>query len=67
MRIFTLLTAIAAVALLGSPAHAQDDILPTEMCVNTCNWAGDGECDDGGALYLRSHPDASMAKSSPAV
>ena len=47
----TIIGSIAALALLFLPqlASAQDDSISVgEICTNTCNWAGDGECDDGG-------------------
>ena len=41
--------AVLALLLLPSSGSAQDDPLNVgELCTNTCNWAGDGECDDGG-------------------
>lgn len=41
------LISLALLLLFSAPAWAQETA-QGEICTNTCGWAGDGECDDGG-------------------
>lgn len=45
-RLWIMACSCALVLAVGAPAAAQ--ATPGEMCSNTCRWANDGECDDGG-------------------
>ena len=38
----------AAAAAQGMSARGRRELFGTTYCSNTCNWAADGECDDGG-------------------
>ena len=51
----TVVLAVVAVSFWGCALETADDIASGEtLCTDTCRWAGDGECDDGGSGSLYS-------------